>query len=70
MPLDHSFVKNSTELLTRIPSCVGDTARLVHRLNRALTKLDSIISAAKADFKKGKATYCLTQKEVAELDSE
>jgi hypothetical protein len=70
MQLDPSFVKNSTDLLNRLPAMIGDEARVAHRLSRALNKLDAFLSQAKAQFAAGDKHATFNKQTVEAIESE
>lgn len=51
--MNSKFIRDSKELLARLPVLVGDNARVAHRLSQALDRLETITSQADAQFKAG-----------------
>jgi hypothetical protein len=51
--MDTTFTDDCKELLNSLPPATGDTARLAHRLSEAVTRLESFLGQANAQFKAG-----------------
>lgn len=42
--MKNSFIADSRELLNRLPSLTGDSARVAHRLSQAIDLLDALVT--------------------------
>lgn len=65
-----NFIEESTKLINSIPACTGDMARLVHRLSRAIDKLETITSQANAQFNAGDSHATFNKQTIEAIQSE